>query len=503
MNIKIIPKTRLTFLLLFLFELISFFCYLFPNYEKIAFFIIILFALYISYRNLKLGLLLIFIELIIGSKGYLFYFDFFGINMSIRIALWIIIMSFWLAKLVIEIIKYKSNFKKINSIKFLYSKNSKYFIILFVFIIWGLINGLLHNNSFNNLFFDFNGWLFFLLIFPLFSTINNQNDIYDFLKIGLISTIWICLKTYILLFLFSHNIYGITYEIYRWVRVTGVGEITQIQGGFYRIFFQSHIFVLIAYFIFLFLLSKIKKIKDIFFNKPNLVNFAIIIVLTSVILLSFSRSFWVAGFVGLLISLVIIYIKNGYKKLLKLIFILLLSTFFSLSLIFAIVKFPYPNPLGGFDTAKLISNRATQIKDEAAVSSRWNLLPEVLDKIDDSLFLGKGYGTTITYKSNDPRILETSANGEYTTYAFEWGWLDIWLKLGLFGLASYLLLLYKIIPKKIINSDKFFLIYGFSMGIILISIVSIFTPYTNHPLGIGYIIFSALLLKIINNKTLA
>ncbi len=503
MNIKNFPKTRLVFLLLFLLELVSFFCYLFPIFGKVAFFIILIASLFLTFKDLKFGLLLIFIELIIGSKGYLFHIDFFGVDVSIRIVLWIIVMSFWFAKLVNELLIHKYDFKKINSLKFLYSKHSKYFLVFFLFILWGIVSGVLHNNYFDNLFFDFNGWIFFLLVFPIYSSIQKIDDVREFLKIGLIAIVWVCAKTFILLFLFSHNIYGIIYEIYRWVRVTGVGEITQVQGGFYRIFLQSHIFVLITYFVFLFLISQVKNIKELFTEKTNLINFIIITLLSSVVLLSFSRSFWVAGAIGFLISLFVIFIKYDYKRLLKLLFVLILSGALALLLIFVVVKFPYPDPIGGFDPARLIGERAIQVKDEAAVSSRWNLLPVLLGEIKSSIFLGKGFGSTVTYKSNDPRVLESTVSGEYTTYAFEWGWLDIWLKLGLFGLASYLLLLFKIVTRKIVNNQELFLIYGLNLGIVIVAFVSIFTPYTNHPLGIGYIIFAVLFLDIINNKAIA
>ena len=35
--------------------------------------------------------------------------------------------------------------------------------------------------------------------------------------------------------------------IYKWIRDTGVGELTPAQGGFYRVFFQSHIYLIIGW----------------------------------------------------------------------------------------------------------------------------------------------------------------------------------------------------------------------------------------------------------------
>ena len=152
--------------------------------------------------------------------------------------------------------------------------------------------------------------------------------------------------------------------------------------------------------------------------------------------------------------------------------------------------------MGGFTATALLSERVSQITGEAGVSSRWALLPELWDKIKQAPILGQGFGSIITYQSSDPRVLQSSPTGEYTTYAFEWGWLDIWLKLGLFGLIAYLSLVGKIIVDGIFrNKAKDKIIYGLTIGIAVISAVSIFSPYMNHPLGIGYLILVSAMLS--------
>jgi len=82
----------------------------------------------------------------------------------------------------------------------------------------------------------------------------------------------------------------------------------------------------------------------------------------------------------------------------------------------------------------------------------------------------------------------------YTTYAFEWGYLDIWFKIGLLGLLSYLFWL-GIIFKKGISYYKTSptieiktITLGLLFGLIALIITNIFTPYLNHPLGIGYLL---------------
>jgi O-antigen ligase len=94
-------------------------------------------------------------------------------------------------------------------------------------------------------------------------------------------------------------------------------------------------------------------------------------------------------------------------------------------------------------------------------------------------------------------LLKTNPDGNYTTSAFEWGWLDIWLKMGLIGLLVYGSLLLQLIKRgwtnvKLSLGDK----YSFGLTITLISmiIVHFFTPYLNHPLGLGWLMLAIIFL---------
>jgi len=478
-------------LFIFLAELLSIFAYFLPNFGQIAFFIIALTVLILTLIKLEYGIWILLAELIIGSKGYLFYFEHSGIIISIRIAIWLIVMAVWLGGFLTRLAKEKQ-LPKLEISK----KNNYfyYFAILFLFIAWGAINGFLNHHRFNDLFFDLNGWFYFALIFPIGEVLREKRDIYRLEEIFLASTIWLSFKTFFVLFAFSHDLFGSTLELYQWIRNTGVGEITQIQGGFYRVFFQSHIFILIGFFIVLIFMAESIKNK----NKKNLYwQFSLASVFLSVILLSFSRSFWVGLAVGLFAcfwaALKIFGTNTGSKTFL----LVPAAAIISAILIIGIVKFPYPKPLGGFDAASLFSDRVSQT-DEAAISSRWQLLPPLQTAIKQNFILGQGFGANITYESKDPRVLETNADGQYTTYAFEWGWLDIWLKLGIFGLISYLALMGKIIydglkTKKSLSS-------GLAIGLIVLAAVSFFSPYTNHPLGIGYLIIAGVIINLAKGR---
>ncbi|MDD5291485.1 MAG: hypothetical protein PHZ04_05300 [Patescibacteria group bacterium] len=307
-------KTGRIILIIFLAELFSIFAFWLPNFEKAAFFIIITLVLILSLVKLEYGILILLTELFIGSKGYLFYLDIGGAIISIRIALWLIVMAVWLGKIINKTIHKEPSSEASELSSF------RYFIPLFIFIVWGLINGFLNHNGFSNIFFDFNGWLYFVLIFPIYDFINPvrnnflsgangaRENIYDLGRVFLAAAAWLSFKTFFFLFTFSHDCPGIILELYQWVRTTGVGEITPVEGGFYRIFFQSHIFILIGFFLLLaFLLYQPPKNKKFF-----VFSFSFLVLALSVILVSFSRSFWLGLGVGLLFYyLILIFRKEG------------------------------------------------------------------------------------------------------------------------------------------------------------------------------------------------
>jgi O-antigen ligase len=203
-------------------------------------------------------------------------------------------------------------------------------------------------------------------------------------------------------------------------------------------------------------------------------------------------------------------IRKKWRRLALLSAIIPGALVIGIGLIVVSVKLPWPDPLGGFSTAELLSERAAKFTGEAGASSRWALWPELIKEIKAAPIFGQGFGATVTYISSDPRVLSESPTGEYTTFAFEWGWLDIWLKIGLFGLAAYLALMSKIIYAglKAIGRLDFLiapntaalLVPALIFGLAALSAVNFFSPYFNHPLGIGFLIITALAVEKLPEK---
>ncbi|MBD3247985.1 hypothetical protein GF382_01685 [Candidatus Falkowbacteria bacterium] len=487
---KILNKTSLWLLLsFFLLELFSFFGYLLPYLNRVFFVLICLIMLLLSLRKVKYGLLIILAELAIGSKGYLFYFAYQGVDISIRIALWMIILAVFCLKIP-KLFKNKTltgDTVKGTALPLIMS--------LFIFASWGLLNGYLNSNQSSDIFFDFNSWLFLLLAPVVYYVFSFENlSRLRVLQVFSLAISWLCIKTLALEYIFSHHIGLLVKPLYRWIRESGVGEITLMDGGFVRIFFQSHIYVPIFFFLSLLVFDLLlTSRKTSLFKKGDRTAklawfiLAFLLALIAVILISLSRSFWLASAIVFLAYAAIKIKKHGIRSLLNNLAMLIIASITAILLITLIIKFPYPTP-GEIDLGETLSQRASSISGEAAASSRYQLWPKLLEKITESPIAGRGFGTKVTYRSSDPRVLSSTADGLYTTYAFEWGWLDIWIKIGIFGVVLYLFLLGFLIFKGL-KGDWFK--QGLALALLFMAIANFFTPYANHPLGFGLLMFAA------------
>lgn len=451
----------------------------------------IFFAL--SLYRLQLALFIIFAELIVGSMGHLFFLNLGDFRLSIRTVFWLILILVFLFNFIRQIIKSGKDS--------VYLKNLRnftawpYFFALAFFVLIGLIAPVLKGLPISSIFSDFNAWLFFLLIFPLAAVFDWQNENFRRnLKITLLASIvWLFFKTMFFLAIFAHEL-SLAPNTYNWLRKTLVGEMTATLSGWPRIFLQSHIFAGVAYFLFFWLNNFLKnsvKFWRSFFKADNIWYFLGSGAVFSLVIISFSRSFWIAFALTLFLSLILVWRLYGFKIFWRSSLYSFLSLIMGFVFILLVVTFPYFNfsssDLNDFNES--FSNRVNFGSGEAALVSRWSLLPVLWGEIKNAPLFGQGFGATATYISSDPRVLERNPNGEYTTSAFEWGYLDIWLKIGFFGLASYLFLIFILLKKSLKQNKSLF--YGLAAVLIFLAITHAFTPYLNHPLGIGVLLLSS------------
>jgi len=314
-------------------EAFSYLAYFYPSCNTIGFFIILFSALILSLWKLEYGLFLILAELIIGSKGYLFSYEFSEISISIRLGLYLVVLGVWLLKLIKN--------KNITKVKFPLLGG---YLLLFIFLAWGILRGIINHNSFDNTFFDFNGWLFFGLIFVFIEALNSWEKVQKAFQVMLASALAMILKTVFILFVFSHQIEFLLTSLYQWIRLTGVGEITKMPNNFYRIFFQSHIFAIIIFFFIAFLMINVKR-KE--FSKRDYYFYWFLGLLSAlVVFVSYSRSLWLGGLAGLvaLYHITFFILKLSMKRVFAVSTCLLFSFAAVYLLTLAIIKFPWPSP---------------------------------------------------------------------------------------------------------------------------------------------------------------
>ncbi|EKD75980.1 MAG: hypothetical protein ACD_43C00264G0005 [uncultured bacterium] len=467
-------------------EFVSWLSYSWPNCRPWLTYATWLVVLIISCYRLHYGIYAVFAELVVGSQGYILAAALSGFTISLRLGLFLIL---FLAA-VFDVLRRR----KIELLKSFYWK---WFVALVCWIIIGVGIAIIYGNSPSNIFYDVNGYLFIGLLFPITQGLREREQLKQLITILFAGVTVLAVQTLFIVFVFSHpNLfqYYLT-DIYRWIRDFRIGEITQQSNGFYRVFFQSHLYV-----VFCLLLAEIHLMKR--WQLWSALTAAIAVLL---LFLSYSRSFWLA-------TIVILGALWGYQWIIsvqhrKHVWLAILSTglgfILAYGLILAVVNIPIGGAGSGVSASSLLTDRTDNPLNDVGGGSRLALLKPLLQKNLEHPFTGMGFGTTVTYATKDLRALAANPNGLYTTFAFEWGYLDLWLKLGLIGLVTYLLLLCIIVIRTVsqakqITEDTFaeMALYSMGFGTVAVMIIHVLTPYLNHPLGLGWLILACVVSDI-------
>lgn len=505
MNPLLSKPVRVTFLAIVLIELLSVFGWAMPLFGNIVFLTVLFLTLVLSLQDLRYGVAIMLAELIIGSHGYLLAFMNGGLSVSLRIGLFLVVVAAALTRVVTErkLLVYRS---------FVFWP----LVAVLAVFLYAIVRGAAIGNGFANVFFDANAFLYFGAALPFWQAIRRREDLGLILRVMFGALLASLAKVLFLTYFFAHelNFWYVVGDVYRWVRDTRIGELTEMTDLFFRVFFQSQIYTVIAWFVVLLLAVSVaaaRPFRALVRDRKWLALVFLLILLTSSTLVSLSRSNWmgmVAAFV-LMIALFFWLFPRPTVLSLRAIWISAAAGLSSLLLITILVLFPFPPVSGSFSAGSLFSKRALTFTDEAGVGSRWQLLPPLWSAIVAHPILGQGFGKEVTYKTEDPRLLAHNPTGEYTTFIFEWGYHDLWLKLGLFGLAAYgyligliLLRAYRwLAPRRGLALDaETALTLGGFLSLIALLVTHTFSPYLNHPLGIGYLLLFALFLEIMGKN---
>lgn len=427
---------------------------------------------FLAYKRLDLAVLLVFAELFSNPHGALLIMDVYGFPLSFRMSIFLGVMLGWGIGFIRK--KYSISFQ---------DNRLHIFALIGFAVIFGLIIGVLSRN-FLSVFMDGNAYFYLLYLLPIVSISWNQTYRHQLLQIFSAGAVWNVLISFIIFYIFTHFWVALLTPFYEFLRDLRIAEVTDIGGGFYRVFVQSQMYSI------LFGLMLIPYIIKQTHKKSLVIIFSAIL---SILLLSLSRSFWVGIIPAVGVLLAALYYTNRPSvKQVTTFFGGSIATIAMAILILCIVAlFPFPqSSLNSNSVMSSLKERTTETQD-VAISSRWNLLTPMLNNIMARPLIGHGFGTEITFQTDDPRARAINPDGTWSTSSMEWGWLELWIKMGFLGPLAFLYVAFAFVKKlwTYVSTEQSWIGIGLISGLVFIYATHFFSPYLNHPLGLGFLLF--------------
>jgi len=453
-------------------------------------------AVYVISRSSLLdGLLIAFSEVIAFGHGHLVHADFFSMSVSLRMVIFAAVMFAFL----------ELTLRKKVRVKTLSLRDAPW-VLLGMAVILGSVIGFLSNTP-SLAFDDMNGYLFAAYILPVATIRFTNTQKHQLLSVLAAGALFLSAATLGLSYVFTHFDGDMLDPVYRFVRDTRLFEVTLLLFGsaqnvssspillmtesfepryWFRIFTPNHFFVGI----FLLLMIALGWFHFVKQRIADRVQVGIVLAAATQ-LLSFSRSIWLGLFFAVgFIKLT--YLKKRtkrwghfFKRGISYVVLLFIAGFLAVgSVMIPIPERPDLKDASFYETSASIGRAA-------AVSSRWSLLDPLMSAVQEAPLFGSGFGKEVTFITDDPRAREQSETGEWTTYRFEWGWIDIWLKMGLLGLIAYgwyFLVMLQVGAYTARKHGHPWLPVGLIAGLVALYVAHIFTPLLNHPIGIMYML---------------
>jgi hypothetical protein len=434
-------------------------------------------TLALTIKKLEFGLAIAFIELLSSAHGHLMFYDFDQFALSVRMVVFAGVMLGW-------------GIRFLNKRSTLDFKDIRFYLFLLVGIaaVIGFVNGYLNQGAVVA-FKDGNAYLYVLYLLPVLSVKWNSLEKRAVVQMLTAGAVFAAVVSIFVLYLYSHFTEPSLRALYLFLRDTRLVEITPVGFGIYRAFLQTQIFVI------LFALSALPFLFLKLDNKAAKVLTIALGLSVAVVFQSMSRSFWFGLVFAIIAAATLLIIKKTKLKQwlqsLKLSFLSIIVAVFVLG---AVVFFPFPDHLATTNFSGLRDSRFGA--DDAGISSRWNLLGPMLEEIKMNPILGSGFGKTVTFQTDDPRARAINPDGTWTTYSMEWGWLEVWLKMGVLGPISFLLIFAYILKQsfRMIVNEKKWIGFWLFVSAIFLMMTNVFSPYLNHPIGIGILLMLVIFL---------
>ena len=256
------------------------------------------------------------------------------------------------------------------------------------------------------------------------------------------------------------------------------GGFANVSADIYRIFLRSEIFFQIA--------LVISISRELAKERVSWFNTFVIAVLAFGLLISLTRSFWLGALVSLLF--VLYFNRKEINKIARLAFFSL--TIFSLLVISSTVFYRGSSVIlaalnrfqSGLETpANELPSSSNP--DNASDSIRKEIIDALIYKINDSVFIGHGMGAEIDKHS-------VGGNTEYLYF-------DLTMKMGIVGLILFTFMFVFIFKRFIDNYlrnkyGKHTLSQGYISALVGVMVSSYFNPYLNNPIGLVFLLGTAL-----------
>ncbi len=439
------------------------------------------FAFVVLWR-MDVAFLVLLGELFAGATGNIFSASFHGVRISLRLVFFIIFILVWLTRL------RKEDWSRLTR-----HPLCRWFLAFLGALILGMVVGLLRGNAFKTAFLDANGYIAVLLFPVMLTQIRTAQTLRRVLQVLFAATVFHALWTYVLLLVFSSHSQYVT-EVYKWIRDSRIYEVTEYPGNFFRVFSAAHFPVMAGTLLAGTLLwhrssqasaAARRKLFSIFFA-----GFGTLII-------GASRSFLLALSVVLILFLILLVrrIRPSMRSVYRTAGTALAILAAELVVIAAVIT--AGTLIQGKQPALSFSVLEERVADagEPALAHRYALLSPLLRAITEHPILGSGFGRTVTFITTDPRIVERTG-GVRTTYAFEWGYLDLLLKLGVIGAAAVLGFLWacvRLLRRTLATAQpqRQPLLLAFLLAVCTLALVHMTSPYLNHPIGLSMLALAA------------
>ncbi len=429
--------------------------------------IIIASFLYLCVKNTRLAFVILVAEFLLDGAGH--FFELHGL--LLRTWFLGIFGVTWIISLLKEK-KLLASFSALPRI-FLFQIMSLGLVILFA-----ILNGFFRGNTPIYILQDAILYLFVFLVFPAITFYPEIKKYFpNLFKAFIVGSGIFSLFSF---FYYSSGIGILRDTYYHWFRNVAGGKITDLGDNFFRIVLSEHLFIVPIILVLVSLLIHDLKNKKLWF---------LLIPSSIVLVLNFSRIYFVALAVGMLI----LAIKNSFKKW------FVVSTLVTACVLGLFSSFYFAASRGnslGLELLGLRIGGTTNPNEETSGAIRLAILPKAIEKIKSHPIVGSGLGTTITY--TDP-----ATKAEVTRTQFDWGYHEVLAELGIVGTIIFLFFLLSIIfslgkcayTSSLREAKDIPLLRGLFAGAISLFVINITTPALFQGFGILYFVLLLLLLK--------